>query len=688
MGYHRAGNCLPLSSAERQRRRWASMTEEERQAYYAKRKLAPSRQAVYRFPKRVGEYKKKFGEGWLPVHERPFCGVDGEGGSWEGRHCYGMLTVGDQTLHNEDGSPLTSVQCLDFLTAQPKTRRYVIYFGGYDATLILRDLPVDVQQRIMDGVTGEDGKRTYVWWDNYGIDYIPRKLLKIVRKRTHPDGPGSITLYDTSAYFQCAFLRALKDWEVGTEEEWALIQAGKESRREFTLPAPPEVLTYNLLECRLLADLITKMVAAAEKLGITLRSYHGPATMAEALLDLHGVGEFIRPREEWPEEVQDWVRHAYFGGRFECSAVGIAPEVYEYDLASAYPAAMVDLPCQVCGEWQPDHVDGAQASLHWVEWDCSASTARFMPFPWRDQQGNLCYPRVGSGIYWGEEVAAAQRAFPGCVTVHSTWSYRTSCMHTPLAFMTEVYQQRKALGKETAGRVLKLAMNSAYGVFARTVGGGGRYSNGWWAGQITARTRARLLELAHLGGEAVLMLATDGLYASRPLSVSTGHSLGDWEDGGQVGPLLLVQPGVYFSLAADGKKWRTRGVSLRDVQATDGIRRLQEAWLMDGPDAVVPMNVNFLLAGSDEPNIFVGTKLALSWGKPELIGTWRPLDKSLSFRPEPRRLRGEWEGYLLRTMPPTHQIAALGVLSAPYKKMQGRNEEVEAVAYDQPELPW
>lgn len=370
--------------------------------------------------------------------------------------------------------------------------------------------------------------------------------------------------------------------------------------------------------------------------------------------------------------------------------MGVAQEVYEYDIASAYPAAMVDLPCQTCGRWWHNfgYAADAAATLCHVTWAVDYSHNRpFAPLPWRHwKTGSLFYPTGGSGWYWMEEVAAAQRAFPGQVHVDETWSYVTECDHMPFGWMPEVYAQRKALGKSTAGRVLKLAMNSAYGVLARTIGGGGKYSNSWWAGQITARTRARLLDLACEAGGDCLMLATDGLYSSRPLAVPTGSALGDWEDGGQVGPLLIVQPGMYFSLDPDGKKWRTRGISLKTLKRTDGIRRLVEAWETYGPEAVVEVSAAFLMQGEDEPTSFIGTKLALAWGKPELIGTWQPLSKNLSFRPEPRRERiNDGNEMLIRTRPPA-LAAALLVDSAPYKKLVRMNE-VAMLAQDQMVLP-
>ncbi len=618
------------------------------------------------------------------MNDRPFVGVDGEGGEWEGRHCYGMLTCGDNVLMRPDGSPLSSQECLDFLTAQPKYARYCIFYGGYDATFLFRDFPTQVQQAIVDANVGPDGKRRMVKVGYYWIDYIPKKILKVYRTKDHPDGPGGIVLYDVSAYWQCSFTKALEDWEVGTEEEWAVIRAGKESRRTFTLPCPPEVVAYNALEVKLLAELVTKRVGATTELGLSIKSYHGPATLAEALFDKHGVLDYFG---EAPEAVSELYPYAYFGGRFECSAIGIAEEVWEYDIASAYPAAMVTLPCQECGEWHHSNVSDAQAKLHRVTW-AIPNEARWGPFPWRSEKtGALCYPKVGSGWYWGEEVEAAQRAYGTNVRIIESWSYVTECDHQPFAWVPEVYAERQRLGKGTAGRVLKLALNSAYGVLARTIGGGGRYANYWWAGQITARTRARLMDLAQAGGEQVLMLATDGLYSSAQLPVETGTNLGDWEDGGQVGPMLLVQPGVYFSLAEGGKKYRTRGVSLRDITKTDGVRRLTEAWRQDGPEAMVEVSASFLLNSEDDLPVFIGTKLALAWGKPELIGTWQPMKKTLSFRPEPRRRRGEWEGELLRTWPPNHPFADLGVWSAPYKKMPGRDVEARALVENQPWLP-
>ena len=282
-----------MTAADRARRYRASLSETARKEQQHK---AVARRATADYPSRRSEARgrEKYGDEYEVLDGRPFVGIDGEGGEWCGGHSFGCLTVGTDTLINSDGTPLSSLQCLHFLTSRPKFARYVGFFLGYDWTMMLRDLTVKDQARILAGAVDSEGRRRPVWVADglYGVDYIPKKICKIVRTKLHPDGPGSITVYDTSSYFQCAFTQALADWEVGTEEERLLIARTKEERQHFVLPVPPGVVEYNLLETRLLAALIQKMVDATAELGLHIRSYHGPATLATALFELHNVLQY------------------------------------------------------------------------------------------------------------------------------------------------------------------------------------------------------------------------------------------------------------------------------------------------------------------------------------------------------------------------------------------------------------
>src|SRR6202035_212909 len=148
-----------------------------------------------------------------------------------------------------------------------------------------------------------------------------------------------ITVYDIFGYCQAPFLAALARWNIGTPAERRLIAEGKKGRSDFAVPLPQHVIDYNVLECRLMAELIRTLDAAAERLSLPLRKYYGAGTLAELLLDKFAVAKYRRLPEHRPPALEDAVSRAFLGGRFERAVVGIVPEMHSIDIASAYPAA-------------------------------------------------------------------------------------------------------------------------------------------------------------------------------------------------------------------------------------------------------------------------------------------------------------------------------------------------------------
>jgi hypothetical protein len=165
-------HCRALAAA-RQRRRRACQTDDQRQVDRAKgreRKQAMRRSAEYLVLPPEDKWVKKGRKG-LPLRQRPFVGVDGEGGNvvkhapdctargldndancgCPRTHHYTAITVGDHTLQTSDGQPLTSTQLIEFLANQPSgTARLVGYFFDYDVTFILRDLHPDKVRSILN----------------------------------------------------------------------------------------------------------------------------------------------------------------------------------------------------------------------------------------------------------------------------------------------------------------------------------------------------------------------------------------------------------------------------------------------------------------------------------------------------------------------------------------------------------
>jgi hypothetical protein len=121
--------------------------------------------------------------------------------------------------------------------------------------------------------------------------------------------------------------------------------------------------------------------------------------------------------------------HAYYGGRFEVSRIGsISGPVYEYDLRSAYPAGMLDLPCPLHTRWE--HQARAnrlpESEIYLAKISFSFPDGPWCGLPFR-QKGGLFWPFQGMGWYWSREIEPAQRRLYADVVLHDLWVARCAC---------------------------------------------------------------------------------------------------------------------------------------------------------------------------------------------------------------------------------------------------------------------
>lgn len=590
----------------------------------------------------------------------PFVGVDGEGGDdGQGRHRYGALRVGSDLLQNDAG--LSSEAIFDFLLAQPKGR-YVGFSLTYDWTHWLYDVPFHKLQELRT--------QGFVWWNGYRLDCVPRKLFSVTR-----DGSHKFTVYDVWGLFQSSFVGAINAWGIGTEEQRAQVAAEKARRSTFVLPIPSEVLDYNALEVDLLEQLMEKVDQACIEAGLLVQRWHGAGALADEMLHMYGVDNY---RGELPDEVQYHADRAYFGGRFDLAQYGNVGDLWEYDIASAYPWAMCDLPCLVHGRWESVAgsrlLTGTNLGLIHVRWRHSTSRSLpWSPFPWRLKDGRIVYPRWGDGWYHADEVRKAVSVWANYATfdVGEAWQWQSDCDHQPFAFIPEVYAERLRLGKSEKGKVLKLAMNSLYGKAAQQVGKAA-FSQPVWAGTITARTRARLMDAMALAGEHGVMCATDGFYCTKELvGLDEGKNLGQWEKAGPFHDGFVAQAGLYFGHGLEVNKARSRGVSKRIIDDLGVEGALRQQWnnvgmfgrvdLADLPDADVLL-----------PKQLITWQLAAITPKQYMMrGQWVPLAKEISLWPSGDRrivdVTNEGRAWLL---PPSGYSEP----SAPRQKKRAQNK--------------
>jgi hypothetical protein len=513
-------------------------------------------------------------------------------------HAFTLLanSEGDE-LYREKG--ISTSDALKFLTDVGQAHKkaiHVVFGGNYDCNCILRDL---TREQLIMALPEKNGSRSVITLKCksgiYRVQWIPRKQLQISRIALDEHGrrvtqmragyrqpviEARITLWDVFGFFQGSFVSALEKWAPKLTE-LAIIKRGKAARSQFDQWAREDLTEYNAAELRALVILVDKVRDAIRDLGLTITRWDGAGSIAAAMLKHQGVKAAIC---DPPNDVQRAAAHAYFGGRIERGQFGVASQVHAYDINSAYPATIATLPDLTHGHWRRiEFPYGAPAgallaalprfTVARVKWSY-APRFKYYPFPFRIPDGRVYFPNSGHGWYWAPEVLAAcafedANGIPPTTRAHvyEAWSFHEEAAPAPWAWVRDYYEQRRAM--VMAGQVggaeimLKLGINSLYGKTVQTAGynpDDGRrppYHNLCLGGYITSDTRAKLFQAVTLDPDAVIMLATDGVFASRPMPIQTrdDKQLGAW--GVQVyDDFVSVASGVYFTRKA-GKPWQS-----------------------------------------------------------------------------------------------------------------------------------
>lgn len=598
------------------------------------------------------------------LNQLDFIGVDGEGingyvdvEEWddasesfivkrEMQHQYVLLSVGRESLH-KNGRPLTHDEIFTFLWEQYLANpdaAFVGFFLGYDFTNWLKTIPVHAAAALLtkDGIEKRRPTDRFDLWPvrdgKWGYHNGHRKLLGVkwefdlmAGKRfklrpyipydevpttivTHRDGTQEtkkitrpwMYICDTGPFFQSSFLAAIhpKQWEtpVVTQDEYDLIERGKQHRSDAQFD--DDMIRYNLLENVVLARVMERINEGFVSDGIRLgrKQWFGPGQAAQKWMANIGVPTGEQVREVVPQYARDAARATYYGGWFEIFNHGPVPgNSYAYDINSAYPTVIANLPCLLHGKWSRG--DGAPGRLpknaiRMIYATVKGNDPWVGAMPHRQPDGSILRPHQTKGWYWWHEVKASQRA--GLINQVETEAWVTyepcQCL-PPMASIRELYEGRLAVGKNSAaGKGKKHVYNSSYGKFAQSVGQP-KFANPIYASLITAGCRTMILNAIATHPtrtDSLLMVATDGIVFKTPhpsLDIDP-ERLGAW-DAETYENLSLFMPGLYWDdktreLVKEGKtpKLKSRGVAARDLSKV--IDRVDKQWGVSTPESPFP----------------------------------------------------------------------------------------------------
>lgn len=528
---------------------------------------------------------------------------DGEGITFPGERAQSYVLFGTpwkRIIRCEPGG-LHSIECLDLMESVSMLHPsaiHVVYAGGYDFQMIMQDGSVEALARL------KAGKRAYL--GDYNVEWIPGKMLRwrfepwddeIKRHIVMETRPWRV-MYDVFSFFQTAFVTACETWGIGTPDQHIEMRRMKLLRSDFdTEMFMREVVPYWKQELAFLEQLMDSFRAELKKVDYRITNWFGPGAIASAVYKKHKVKRHMQ--QGTTDIVNDAAQHAYMGGRFEQLKVGHLDQAWFYDINSAYPSFIRQLPSLTGATWTrryPTNLPPVRPfSLYRVAFRSWSDKQReekgHLPFPlWaRNRKGGVQFgPGTGNWV-WEPEYRNLLEYAPDDVSC-SEWLEFNPGNHTlPFGWVDAIYAQRleykdKGFGAE---RVLKLALNSLYGKMAQQTGARENPDGSWrippfhqleWAGWVTSATRAKLYQAAMLDPEAIIAFETDAVFSTRPLPLPTSKALGDWGCD-ELNSLTYVQTGVSWAQTGDKMKAKYRGFdheSLTEAQVL-------EAWSEGAP---------------------------------------------------------------------------------------------------------
>ena len=327
-----------------------------------------------------------------------FVGLDGEGRNYPLRNttykdvhnkeqtseyqAYELLRSSSNKmppLYKEGG--LSTVECFSYLcnlSLQEYGGTFVIFGGGYDITMWMRDIPYKDQQYLRTYMQSGDAQK-YEYEDDlddkgkkkkkrklfppvyfaevddvpntkyvgFEYEHMPRKWFKVTRYEMYvrPDGTwayskdsrgkrikhGSITIYDVWGFFQGTFVNALGEYGLlGDEDDYQFLSSMKSKRDQFEYMTIDTIDVYCKKECEYLVNLMEKLQGyfRHEAIDIQLTRWDGAGAAASVLLKKMNIKQAIgKPLEP---DVLESCLHAYSGGRIELVQYGHTESQKEY----------------------------------------------------------------------------------------------------------------------------------------------------------------------------------------------------------------------------------------------------------------------------------------------------------------------------------------------------------------------
>lgn len=328
---------------------------------------------------------------------------------------------------------------------------------------------------------------------------------------------------------------------------------------------------YLLKDCELCGRLAVALTMASREIGLNPKVFYSQASIAEQYFLENLPRKYANP----PYPVESAALKCMAGGRFETFKRGFFPKVWVYDISSAYPYHMSRLPALDTGDWshlKPGYIHEASRKATIGLYRAKVEGESIIS-PIRAEDKQLVYYPVGRRTYWLNRAELnVAKDYGYKVTILEGWEYHDRKTERPFESVKETYKKKEAVGKDDPRYMLyKILLNGLYGKliqlnhnraespdFSKLPGWkSGRLFSAVYANEITANTRAQLLEAVKDQQEDIIAFATDSIMSEKPLKgLDVQDVLGSWKCEAKGVSAVVIGSGVY---EIEGQKMKVRG---------------------------------------------------------------------------------------------------------------------------------
>ena len=488
--------------------------------------------------------------------------------TWKGDIFLIADSDGDYIDTFKQGITIDSV--ISFLT-KPKfeTSWNFCYNLTYDASVILKLLDKSILSTYKQ-------KRAFRFkYKKFNFYFIPKKTLRISK------GHHSWVFYDIAQFYDFKPLQKAYKENIGKLPDNYEIM--KTKRKEFSpnyfRDNRKDVRNYCIDDCKLTKELSNHWINLFGKaFEFYPARWISSGYLAEKVLINHGVEiPFFR---DLPYDLQEFAFNSYFGGRFEMIKRGFIGKAWLYDINSAYPYALSQIPDITKGSWRESlRSISKKAILGFFKIEVKYDECEYLPsFAFRRITRNndlVCFPSGHFVTY--ATLEELKNVDSKNYKILDSWQYFDDNPVYPFKeFVEKFYNKRKEL-KEQGNPLqlpIKIILNAIYGKMGQKQNRRiGNLFNPVIFAFITGYARAQLINFVKDNEleKDVVAFATDSVCVTRKIDVDS-KELGGFSLDKEANDVYYLQNGFYRF----NESWKLRGLGKlgnKEIEQIDTIER-------------------------------------------------------------------------------------------------------------------